>query len=145
MSNRYQAITWTNGDPFQQCIMQHDIYKSSTLLGGWKRSCGSHYLIISDCGCPKGGSFFPDLLITLRWHDIVMGMMASQITGISIVCSTVGLDADQRKHQSSMSLAFVKEIHQWLGNSQHKIPGVGVTKAPFINFSTTRNFDFAKV
>ena len=39
-----------------------------------------------------------------------MSMMASQITGISIVYSTVCLGADQRKHQSSASLAFVKGI-----------------------------------
>ena len=34
--------------------------------------------------------------------------MASQITGVSIVCSTVGSGADQRKHQSSASLPFVQ-------------------------------------
>ena len=26
-------------------------------MGGWKWSCGFHYLIIPDYGCPKGGSF----------------------------------------------------------------------------------------
>ena len=35
-----------------------------------------------------------------------MSMMASQITGLTIVYSTVYPGADQRKHQSSMSLAF---------------------------------------
>ena len=40
-----------------------------------------------------------------------MSTMASQITGVSIVCSTVGSGADQRKHQSSTSLAFVRGIH----------------------------------
>ena len=34
-----------------------------------------------------------------------MSAMASQITGVSIVCPTVCLGADQRKHQSSLSLA----------------------------------------
>ena len=51
-----------------------------------------------------------------------MSMMASQITGISIVCSTVGSGTNQRKHQNSASLAFVREIHQWLVNSPHKGP-----------------------
>ena len=37
-----------------------------------------------------------------------MSAMASQITGASIVCSTVGPGVDQRKHQSSASLAFVR-------------------------------------
>ena len=36
-----------------------------------------------------------------------MGAMASQITSLTIVFSTVYSDADQRKHQSSASLAFV--------------------------------------
>ena len=38
-----------------------------------------------------------------------MGMMASQITNFTIVYSTIYSDADQIKHQSSTSLAFVRE------------------------------------
>ena len=48
--------------------------------------------------------------------------MASQITGVSTVYSTAVLDADQRKHQNSASLAFVWGIHQWPGISPHKGP-----------------------
>ena len=51
-----------------------------------------------------------------------MSTMASQIIGISIVYSTVCSDADQIKHQSPESLAFVWGIHQWLVNSLHKGP-----------------------
>ena len=51
-----------------------------------------------------------------------MSAMAYQITGVSIVYSTVSSDADQRKHQSFASLAFVRGIHQWLVNSPHKRP-----------------------
>ena len=36
-----------------------------------------------------------------------MGAIASQITSLTIVFSSVYLDTDQRKHQSSVSLAFV--------------------------------------
>ena len=39
--------------------------------------------------------------------------MASQITGVSIVCSTICSDTDQRKHQSSAPMAFVRGIHRW--------------------------------
>ena len=39
-----------------------------------------------------------------------MGAIASQITSLTIVYSTVYSDADQRKHQSSASLAFVRGI-----------------------------------
>ena len=51
-----------------------------------------------------------------------MGVMASQITSLMIVYSTVYSGADQRKHQSSASLAFVRVIHWWLVNSPHKGP-----------------------
>ena len=51
-----------------------------------------------------------------------MSMIASQITSVSIVYSTLCSGPDQRKHQSSVSLAFVGEIHQWLVNSLHKGP-----------------------
>ena len=36
-----------------------------------------------------------------------MGAMVFQITGVSIIYTNVCLDADQRKHQSSASMAFV--------------------------------------
>ena len=51
-----------------------------------------------------------------------MSAMASQITGVSIVCTTVCSGADQRKHQSSGSLAFVRGIHRRPLNSPHKGP-----------------------
>ena len=51
-----------------------------------------------------------------------MSAMASQITGVSTVCSNVGLDVDKWKHQSSASLAFVRGIHRWPVNSPHKRP-----------------------
>ena len=45
--------------------------------------------------------------------DVITSMMASQITRLMIVYSTVYSDADQRKHQSSRLLAFVQGIHRW--------------------------------
>ena len=52
-----------------------------------------------------------------------MSAMASQITGVSMVCSTVCCSgADQRKHESSASLAFVREINRWPLDSPHKGP-----------------------
>ena len=51
-----------------------------------------------------------------------MGAIASQITSLTIVYSTVYSDADQRKHQSSVSLAFVRGIHRGPVNSPHKWP-----------------------
>ena len=47
-----------------------------------------------------------------NYTDVIMGAIASQITSLTIVYSTVYSDADQRKHQSSASLAFVWGIHR---------------------------------
>ena len=48
--------------------------------------------------------------------------MASQITSLAIVYSTVYSGADQRKHQSSASLAFVRGIHRGPVDSPHEWP-----------------------
>ena len=53
-------------------------------------------------------------------NDVIMIAMASHITSVSIVCSTVGPGADQRKNQSSASLAFVWGINRWPVNSPYK-------------------------
>ena len=50
-------------------------------------------------------------------NDAIMSAMASQITGVSIVYSTVCSGEDQGKHRSSASLAFVRGIHRWPVNS----------------------------
>ena len=52
--------------------------------------------------------------------DVIMNAMASQITGFSIVYSTLCLGADHWNNQSSASLAFVRGIPRWLANSPHK-------------------------
>ena len=51
-----------------------------------------------------------------------MGAMASYITSVQIVYSSVYSGAYQRKHQSSASLVFVWGIHRWPVNSPHKGP-----------------------
>ena len=57
-----------------------------------------------------------------------MGAIASQITSLTIVYSAVYSCADQRKYQSSASLAFVQGIHRSPVNSPHKRP---VTRKKF--------------
>ena len=57
-----------------------------------------------------------------HYDDVIMGAIASQITSITIVYSTVCSGADQRKRQSSASLAFVWGIHRGPVNSPHKWP-----------------------
>ena len=51
-----------------------------------------------------------------------MSTMVSQITSLTIVYSIVYSDADQRKHENSASLAFVRGIHRGPVNSSHKWP-----------------------
>ena len=57
-----------------------------------------------------------------HYNDVIMSEIASQITSLTIVYSIVYADADQRKHQSSASLAFVRGIHRGPVNSPHKWP-----------------------
>ena len=65
---------------------------------------------------------FTDAQRHQHYSDIIMSTMAFQITSLTIVYSTVYLGADQRKHQSFTSLAFVQGIHRWPVNSPHKGP-----------------------
>ena len=60
--------------------------------------------------------------VTDHYIDVMMGLMASQITSLTLVYSTVYSGADQRKHQISASLAFVRGIHRGPVNSPHKRP-----------------------
>ena len=60
-----------------------------------------------------------------HYIDVVMTTAASQITSLTVVYSTVYSDADQRKHQSSASLAFVWEIHRdrWIPRTKGQLRG----------------------
>ena len=53
-----------------------------------------------------------------HYNDVIMGAIASEITSFTIVYSNV----DQRKHQSSASLAFVRGIQRGPENSPHRWP-----------------------
>ena len=57
-----------------------------------------------------------------HYEDVMMCAMAFQITSLMVVYSTVYSDADQRKRQSSASLAFVWGIRRWSVNSPRKWP-----------------------
>ena len=77
-----------------------------------------------------------------------MTRMASQITSLTVVYSTVYSGADQRKHQSSVSLAFVRGIHWWPVNSPHKGPVTWKT-SPFddviMTYCPNSNNEYAQV
>ena len=85
--------------------------KSRAWVWVWKLS-SEDYSRISWC----------NVLNSSHYDDVIMDEIASQITSLTIVYSAVYLDADQRKHQSSASLAFVRGIHRGPVNSPHKWP-----------------------
>ena len=60
--------------------------------------------------------------IQIHYNDVIMSLIVSQITSLTIVYTTVYSDTDQRKHQSSASLAFVWGIYRGPVNSPHKWP-----------------------
>ena len=84
-----------------------------------------HYgLVVNDClEC----SYINTLVWTWMDHynDVIMTTIASQITSLTVVYSTHYSDANQRKHQSSASLAFVRGIHRdrWIPRTKGQLRG----------------------
>ena len=60
-----------------------------------------------------------------HYDDVIMTMLASQITSLTGVYSIVYSGVNQRKHQSSASLAFVREIHRdrWISRTNGQLRG----------------------
>ena len=79
-----------------------------------KRKCHFDEILVTAC---NGQRWFRQ-----HYNDVIMSAMASQITSVACVSSTVWSGADQRKHQSSASLGFVRGIHRRPVNSPHKGP-----------------------
>ena len=66
--------------------------------------------------------WLPNNSCITHYDDVIMTMLASQITSLTVVYSIVYSGVNQRKHQSSASLAFVREIHRGPVNFPHKWP-----------------------
>ena len=92
------------------CSTERNGYTTILLL--WWRWMASH----------RGNDLITGIFCNHHYNDVIMGVMASQITSLTIVYSSIYSDADQRKHQSSASLAFVLGIHRGPVNSPHKWP-----------------------
>ena len=65
------------------------------------------------------------IIIWSHYIDVIMTTMAPQITSLTVVYSIDNSDADQRKHQSSASLAFVWGIHRdrWIPRTKGQLRG----------------------
>ena len=77
----------------------------------------------------------------MYYSDVIMSAMASHITTVSIISSTVCSGADQRKHQSFVSLAFVIGIYRWPVDSPHK--GLVTRKIFLYHDFIMHNFGFS--
>ena len=102
---------WVAGYLKRQCcgVFYH------TLGGRFRcpiRCCWCNVVIIGRTGVLGTAVRKPHGKRWVHYDDVIMSRMASQITCLTIVYSTVYSDAIQRKHQSSASLAIVWGIHR---------------------------------
>ena len=70
--------------------------------------------------------YWTNVTKTPHYNDVIMTTIASQITSLlMVVYWTVYSDPDQRKHQSSASLAFVWGIHRdrWIPRTKGQLRG----------------------
>ena len=109
----------------------------------WKRPPKYVYVIILFANSIENPSWASVRNGLSHYNDVTMGAIASQITILTTVYSTVYSDADQRKHQSSASLAFVRGIHRGSVNSPHKWP-VTRKMSPLMTSSGPSGYVFQK-
>ena len=123
--NRRQALMWTNADTFHWC--KNAAQRGDLIFPAVNKFLWWYFGMMTS------------LVLLCHYNDVIMGTIASQVTSNAIVYSTVCSDADQRKHQSSVSLAFVRGIHRKPVNSPHKWP---VTREmfPFHDIIMQSNF-----
>ena len=109
MNKKYDHVGWNLR--FRKSASK----KSYVILYNLAKTCAS---LFSQVLLPR----FPFDNLHEHYNDVIMGVIASQFTSLTIVFLTVYLDTDQRKHQSSASLTFVRGIHRRPVNSPHKWP-----------------------
>ena len=94
--------------------------KAPIVLSNKRNRIGTKTFSVSNISNVKWEMTFPSILY--HYDDVIMTMLASQITSLTVVYSIVYSGVNQRKHQSSASLAFVREIHRGPVNFPHKWP-----------------------
>ena len=122
--------TWKNGAKLKKYIVARDwrVSKSGHCYLCWFHShivwhaeliCRNMDTCLHLIASPTQGA---QVDVVSHYSDVIMDTMASQITSLTIVYAMVYSGTDQRKHQSSASLAFVRGIHRSPVNSPHKWP-----------------------
>ena len=127
-------FSWRQETGHLALILELIIYKPNVPLLGWIALPDAQYasqtVDLAGPGSNQAYMFLdwhhPAALehhhLRVHYNDVIMGTIASQITSLAIVYSIVYSEADQRKHQSSASLAFVWGFHRGPVNSPHKWP-----------------------
>ena len=115
--------------PKHQSTIKH--YRSIVVIHGWLQGnpvwcktwsvCRDISIVTWD-QVSGGGVSRNHNRVEYHYCDVIMSTMASQVAGVSIVCSIVCSGTDQRKHQSSASPAFVRGTNWWPVNSPLKRP-----------------------
>ena len=91
-------------------------------VNGWSMCTFKIFAYICIYPNISGKSFVGVHVLERHYSYVIMSLMASQITGASIVCSIFCSCADRRKHQSSALLASVRAINRWPVDYPHKGP-----------------------
>ena len=104
----HKTITWTNASSWKNMSQMSSAKLMVATL--FRPQC------VSNSNCR--GLFY-------HYDDVIMTMLASQITSLTVVYSIVHSCVNQRKHQSSASLAFVREIHRdrWISRTNGQLRG----------------------
>ena len=102
----YFFLVWRRCDFRRLCIILHKI-SNIILLNSTVQSTHHHWPVATSS-------------INCHYDDVIMSVIASQITSLAIVYSTDYSDTDQRKHQSFASLVFVRGIHRdrWIPHTK---------------------------
>ena len=131
--------SWLRNDPY--IINTNRQIHGKFACGRWCPKCTiSNILCIGSClkGCLKWLCLctMQQYMSGTMYHycDVIMGAMASKISSLTSVYTTVYSGANQRKPQSSASLAFMRGIHRWPVNSPPKGP---VTRIFFFHLMTS--------
>ena len=114
----FRIRLWTNG---RRCMSWYDLTSHAMMSETTSNNNGNIKALHYKRHVMAKGQWYGN---SFHFHnsDVIMDAIASQITSLIIVYSTVYSSADQRKHQSSASLAFVPGSHRWPMNSPHKWP-----------------------
>ena len=107
---------------YEICIVWPCVYVNYTVYWTQNMQCQHLHVHIVEVLMPAPAKQLANWIMFLHYSAVIIGTMASQITSLTAVYTTDYSGADQRKYQSSASLAFVWGIHRWPVNSPHKWP-----------------------